>query len=141
MASLRHCVRGSYLGIILLASVLVATLSAQNKPDDACTPRGIPGRVYRVGDDGATAPRVVHMVDPDYSEKARRAKVQGTVLLSLIVDASGDPESISVNRGLRGDLDEKAAEAVRQWNFEPGTLHGKPVAVALCVEIDFHMYK
>jgi hypothetical protein len=46
-----------------------------------------------------------------------------------------------IERGSHHELDEKAAEAVQQWKLQPGTLHGEPVAVAMCAQVDFHLPK
>lgn len=100
---------------------------------------GFGGGVYRPGG-GVSAPRVVHKQEPEYSEEARKAKFQGTVELSLIVDPAGRPNSIRVSRSLGMGLDQKAIEAVRQWKFEPAKKDGQPVAVAIKVLVDFRLY-
>jgi TonB family protein len=118
---------------------------AQNCPDVSLeNPTGIsavPGHLSRAAKDGVTMPHIIHQTNPEYNDKARRAKIQGTVLLSLIVDLSGNPTMIKVCEGLGSGLDEKAVEAVQQWKFEPGTLHGKPVSGAVNVEVDFRLRK
>ena len=67
--------------------------------------------------------------DPEFSDEARRAKYQGVCVVSLIVDAQGNPQRVQVVRHLGMGLDEKAVEAVRQYKFKPATLQGKPVPV------------
>jgi TonB family protein len=100
---------------------------------------GIGGGVFRVGG-GVSAPRVLDDPSPDYSEEARKAKYQGTVVLWLIVDASGKPRDVKVARSLGMGLDQKAIEAVRQWKFQPAMKDGTPVAVQINVEVNFHLY-
>jgi periplasmic protein TonB len=100
---------------------------------------GIGGGVYKVGG-GISAPRPVATPDPEYTEEARRAKIQGTCILWLIVDADGHPRDIRVVRGLGYGLDAKALESVKQWRFEPARKDGQPVNVQVSVEVGFHLY-
>ena len=100
---------------------------------------GIGGGVYKVGG-GITAPKPVDTPDPEYTEEARRAKIQGTCILWLIVDAEGHPRDIRVVRGLGYGLDAKALETVKQWRFEPARKDGQPVNVQVSVEVGFRLY-
>jgi len=99
---------------------------------------GVGGGVYRVGG-GVSAPIVLSKKDPEYSEEARKAKFQGTVLLSIVVSTGGVAGDIKVVRSLGLGLDEKAVEAVRQWKFKPGYKDGKPVPVAATIEVNFRL--
>ena len=77
-------------------------------------------------------------VRPKYTNDALRRKVQGTVVLELIVTRDGRPSHIRVTQSLdRGGLDEEAIAAVQQWRFEPGRLAGTPVDVSVIVMLDF----
>ena len=100
---------------------------------------GIGGGAYRVGG-GVTVPRVIYAPDPEFSEEARKAKFQGTVVLWVIVGADGRTHDIRVYRSLGMGLDENAIEAIRQWRFEPGRKDGIPVAVQVNVEVNFRLY-
>jgi len=100
---------------------------------------GIGGGVFRVGG-GVSAPKAIFSPDPEYSEEARKAKYQGTCVLSVIVGPDGKPRDIRVARSLGLGLDEKAIEAVNQWKFEPAQKDGRPVAVAINVEVQFRLY-
>ncbi len=100
---------------------------------------GYGGGPYRVGG-GVSAPKVLYEPDPEYSEEARKAKYQGTVVLWLVVDANGRPEQIRVQRALGMGLDEKAIEAVKTWKFEPAKKDGHPVPVMINVEVNFRLY-
>lgn len=100
---------------------------------------GIGGGIYRVGG-GVSAPRAIYSPDPEYSEEARKAKYQGTVVLWMIVDADGRPRDIKVMRSVGLGLDEKAIEAVKTWKFEPAHKDGHAVAVQISVEVDFRLY-
>jgi protein TonB len=99
---------------------------------------GFGGGVFRVGG-GVTAPVPLYRPEPEYSEEARKAKYQGTVVLYVEVDASGHPRNLKVMRSLGLGLDEKAMEAVEKWKFRPGYKDGKPVTVAATVEVNFRL--
>ncbi len=100
---------------------------------------GTGGGVFQIGG-GVSAPRPLFTPDPEYSEEARRAKHQGTVVLWLVVGPDGRPRDLRVLRSLGLGLDEKAVEAVRQWKFEPARKSGAPVAVRINVEVEFKLY-
>ena len=100
---------------------------------------GIGGGVFRIGG-GVTGPKAIYQPEPEYSEEARKAKYQGTVVLSIVVGADGVPRDIKVARSLGLGLDEKAIETVKTWKFEPGTKDGKPVATYATIEVAFHLY-
>jgi periplasmic protein TonB len=99
---------------------------------------GIGGGAYRIGG-GVSAPAVLAKVEPEYSEEARKAKFQGTVMLYIEVDENGKPKNLRVVRPLGLGLDEKAIEAVSKWKFRPGFKDGKPVTVAATVEVNFRL--
>jgi TonB family protein len=92
--------------------------------------------VFRPGPD-VTAPFVVAKADPAYTEEARVAKLEGSVLLSLVVGADGQPRDIQVARPLGLGLDESAVENVRAWQFKPGTRDRTPVDVLVNEEVFF----
>ncbi|HEY0785667.1 MAG TPA: energy transducer TonB [Acidobacteriaceae bacterium] len=97
------------------------------------------GGVYRPGG-GVSKPTILYSVDPEFSDEARRAKYQGVVVISLIVDAQGNPQHIHVVRQLGMGLDEKAVEAVKQYKFKPALKDGKPVAVEINIEVNFQLF-
>jgi TonB family protein len=109
------------------------------KPDEEVKKK-ISAQEYAIGKGGTKAPKLVYGPDPAYSEAARAAKYQGTLLLGVIVGSNGSPQDVWVARKLGLGLDQKAIETVRQWKFEPATRDGKPVAVILNVEVAFHLY-
>lgn len=100
---------------------------------------GMGGGVYKVGG-GISAPKPIATPDPEYTDEARRAKIQGTCILWLIVGADGHPRDIRVVRGLGYGLDAKALETVKQWRFEPAQKAGTPVNVQVSVEVVFRLY-
>jgi len=82
-------------------------------------------------------PRKIHHVEPVYPEVARRAGVQGTVILEVVVGRDGNVKDIRVLRSAPMGLTEAAVAAVRQWRFEPSTLGGQPVEVVMSVTVRF----
>jgi len=100
---------------------------------------GTGGGVFRVGG-GVSAPRAIYQPDPEYSEEARKAKYQGTVVLAAIIDANGHPRDIRVARSVGLGLDEKAMEAVKTWRFEPAKKDNQAVAVLVNIEVTFNLY-
>jgi TonB family protein len=99
---------------------------------------GYGGGVFAIGN-GVSRPEVVSKVEPEYSEEARKAKYQGEVWLSVVVDEKGIPQDVKVTRKLGLGLDEKAIEAVMKWRFRPGLKDGKPVAVRATIAVSFHL--
>jgi TonB family protein len=101
-------------------------------------PPPLPDGVYRIGG-GVSAPVPTYMPEPKYDEKASQAKIEGTVLLQIIVGEDGRAHNIKVTRSLDPGLDQKAIEAVEQWRFRPGEKDGKPVAVIASVHVNFRL--
>ena len=99
---------------------------------------GFGGGAYRIGG-GVSPPSVLSKVEPEYSEEARKAKWQGTVVLQLVVDEHGMPQQMKVTRSLGLGLDEKAIQAVGKWRFKPGLKDGKPVPVIATIEVNFRL--
>jgi len=101
----------------------------------------IGGGLARVGG-GVSAPVIIHSVDPEFSDEARRAKYQGVCIVDLIVDAQGNPQNPHVTRALGMGLDEKAIEAIKQFKFKPAydSKNRKTVAVAVSIEVNFRLY-
>lgn len=99
---------------------------------------GAGGGVFRIGG-GVSAPVPLYKVEPEYSEEARKAKFQGTVVLSIVIDEHGTPTNFKVVRPLGLGLDEKAIEAVQKWKFRPGMKDGRAVAVLATVEVNFRL--
>jgi TonB family protein len=85
------------------------------------------------------APHVTFSPDPEYSDIARQLKLQGTAVLSLVVDPSGSVRDIQVLQPLGAGLDEKAIAAVSQWKFDPATKDGKPFPITIAVEVNFRL--
>ena len=101
---------------------------------------GTGGGTYHRGQ-GASDPRIISQIDPEFSEEARKAKFQGLCVLSIVVEADGTPSNIRVSSSLGMGLDEKAIEAVKKWKFQPSFKDGHPVRFGpVDIEVDFHLY-
>jgi TonB family protein len=101
---------------------------------------GMGGGIYRPGG-GVSPPRVIRQVKPSYTPGALLEKIQGTVVVELVVDRNGDPGRIHVVRSLDPEgLDQQAIVAVGQWRFEPGRLAGTPVDVLVTIALDFWIH-
>jgi TonB family protein len=101
-----------------------------------CFPTG--EEAYRA-DRGVKPPKALKVADPQYSERARAHREEGRTVLLLIIDEKGQPSTIYVTRSLSADLDLAAVRAVQGWTFQPATFQGKPVSVAINVEINFRL--
>ncbi|HLJ13185.1 MAG TPA: energy transducer TonB [Bryobacteraceae bacterium] len=86
-----------------------------------------------------SSPKLVYMVEPEYSDEARKSRYQGTVILKIVVDTAGRAREVRIVRGLGLGLDEKAIEAVGHWRFDPGRQDGKPIPTSAIVEVNFHL--
>ena len=100
---------------------------------------GVGGGAYSVGGN-VSAPIPIYRPDPPYSEEARKAKYQGTVVLYIVVDTTGAVTDCRVVKPLGLGLDEKAVETVRTWKFKPGMRNDVPVPVRVMVEVSFRLF-
>lgn len=124
-------IRGAVLtsaAVIALVGLLIGTQRARAGDDN----------VYKIGD-GVTRPKVLTKVEPEYMSEAQTARIQGTVELSVVIGTDGLAHDFTVVRGLDSGLDKKAAEAVAQWHFRPGSKNGEPVKVRVTVEVNFRL--
>lgn len=108
-------------------------------------PEGVPGGrgfggegPYRPGGN-VTPPELLKQVDPVYPDEARKARIEGDVVLEAIVDIDGKPVQMRVLQiPAKGyGFEESAIEAVKQWKFRPGMRNGKPVPVIFSVIVHF----
>ena len=97
------------------------------------------GDVFPVGGD-VQKPLKIHAPAPVYTEPARRARIQGIVILQAVIDREGAVVSAEIVRGLPMGLSEAALEAVRQWRYQPATLQGRPVAVTFSLTVRFELH-
>jgi protein TonB len=99
---------------------------------------GFGGGPFRPGS-GVEPPRLLREVRADYTDEARRANIEGEVELEIVVRRDGTVGDVKVIRGLRGGLNDRAVQAVRQWRFAPGRMKGVPVDVVVEVGVEFRL--
>ena len=95
------------------------------------------GPIYVTGD--VQKPEKLSAPPPQYTEIARKARIQGVVILQSIIDEEGNVTDVQVLKGLPMGLSEAAVAAVRQWKFKPATLNDKPVAVYFNLTVNFQL--
>jgi len=88
---------------------------------------------------GVTPPTVIFRVEPEYTQEARAANYQGTVVARVTIHKDGTLTVDEVVRELDYGLTQRAIEALEQWKFKPGMRNGEPVAVSLTVEVNFNL--
>jgi protein TonB len=95
-------------------------------------------RIYQVTEVDAK-PEVLTQVPPIYTDDAAKQNVRDVVILQVLVDASGRPQTIRLLRGSQKAplLNGAAAAAVRQWTFSPARKAGQPVACWFNVGVPF----
>jgi TonB family protein len=95
--------------------------------------------VFRVSKN-IEGPKLLFQIDPEFSEEARKAKVSGKTIVSMVVDKSGAIQDIQIVQPIGYGLDDQAVRAVEQWRFSPAMRNGEPVAVLINVEVGFRLY-
>lgn len=118
---------------------ILSSVEESPEPKPTTANSGSGGGIVLIGK-GISPPRVVSQVDPEFSKEARRAKYQGTILVSLIVNKSGEPRDIRIVRPLGLGLDQEAVETIAKWRFDPARKNGEAVEVEIMVQVDFHLY-
>jgi len=110
------------IAVVLLAAM---SLAGYDKPDLA----------------GMSNPRPVFKPEPKYTEEAREAKVEGSVLAKVYIDTDGTISQVEILQPLGFGLDLAAMEALAQWKFEPAKRYsnGEAVGVWASVEINFRL--
>lgn len=116
-------------------------------PEEAAPPPVVPpgpprapgDKVYTSNEPGLTMPRALHQQKPRYTARMMQAKIQGVVMLSVIVEPDGTVRDVTVRRGLHPDLDAEAIRAAREWRFSPGVKDGKAVPVRVGLEMAFSL--
>ena len=91
--------------------------------------------------EGVSSPQLIFKAEPEYTEKARKSKVQGTVALKVCVQKDGNVGAVGVARSLEPGLDEEAIKAVKQWRFRPATSNGNPVDFEADIQVTFRLFR
>ena len=95
------------------------------------------GPIYVGGD--VQPPEKLQAPQPQYTEIARKARVQGVVIVQAIIDKQGNVTNVKVLKGLSMGLDDEAVKAIKKWKFKPATLNGKPVDVYYNLTVNFRL--
>ena len=102
------------------------------------TPNG--GAAAKPGSAGVGYPGCLACRNPGFSDAARHERVEGIVVLSVVIQLDGHASDIKLVRGLGYGLDQKAIEAVEGWSFKPGTgPDGAPVAMTVMIQVGFRL--
>jgi TonB family protein len=102
------------------------------------TETGDDERLYRPGGNVAE-PRLVYRVEPAYPEIARKARIEGVVILQAIIGKAGNVEDLHLVKSVNVLLDAAALEAVSRWRYRPATLAGFAVRGYLTVTVEFRL--
>ncbi|HEV2350932.1 MAG TPA: energy transducer TonB [Terriglobia bacterium] len=93
--------------------------------------------VYKIEPGKVTAPKEIFHPAPDYTQEARDAHYNGSLTLSLVVNAQGRSEDISILEPSGMGLDDNAVAKVQTWKFKPGLRNGVPVPVRVKLDVSF----
>jgi TonB family protein len=96
-------------------------------------------KIYKITDDGVIAPKLVEKVEPNYTEAAKDAKIEGTVVVMVVIEVDGKIHEAKVIHGIDEGLDANAVAAVQSWRFEAARKDGEPVPVAAKIEVNFRL--
>ena len=114
---------------MLLAVILPVAAMQSGAGDD---------QVYKISA-GIVPPRPIEKREPAYTQEARDARIEGTVVLRVEIDKEGRIRRADLVRGLDPGLDLNALDAVRTWRFDPARKAGKPVIVRAIIEVNFRL--
>jgi TonB family protein len=124
------------LAILLIVSALQSTLLFCQDNSATETYDGQPLCQKRRG----VFPHPIYQPGPEYDDKARKKKIEGTVTLSVIVTKEGGTADIKVIKTLTPGLDQQAIKAVSRWKFEPVAQDGQACPMRMNVEVSFRLY-
>jgi len=96
-------------------------------------------KVYEATDDGITAPVLLEAATPGYTEEAKKKKIEGEVIVIVVVNENGDVTQPKIKTGLGYGLDESAIEAAKVFKYKPGTKDDVPVQVRLELSFNFFL--
>ena len=125
------------MALVLIASIAAAQTKSQSKA--MASPQAPAEKPYELSDD-ITPPRLLEVANPEYTDVARKKKIEGTVVLDIVVDKKGNVIDAKVKKGLGYGLDESAIAAVKVWLYKPAEKAGQPVPVHMEVTTDFYMH-
>jgi periplasmic protein TonB len=107
-------------------------------PPSTATVAPVPDVPLPVGGD-VKAPVVIRRVQPVYPKLALTARMNGTVIVECIIDKTGRVREAHVVRSTSTLFDQTAVDAVQQWQFAPGSLHGQAVDTIFDLTVTFRV--
>jgi TonB family protein len=87
-----------------------------------------------------SVPKVIYGPPPEFTDEARRKKIQGVVTLRITVSETGNVTDAVVTKGLGYGLDQRAIETIHRWKFKPALKDGEPISTSIAVDMSFHLY-
>ena len=96
--------------------------------------------IARLGSPNVAPPVFTQKIAPTYPPQAIEAGIQGYVILEAVLKKSGEIDSVIVLKGIeegRFGLEQAAIDALKQWQYQPGTVQGSPADVRMTLKIDF----
>jgi TonB family protein len=123
------------LVVLLVLSVALGAKGSAQTPEAAQV--GAAPQVEAAG--GITPPRLTKQTKPKYPRAAFDNKIQGDVVVELLIDTKGRVAKTRVVQSVPG-LDEAAVECVREWRFRPALKRGKPIATVAKVPVTFRIF-
>lgn len=120
----------------LVASLVVVSVPVMGQEEEPQEPEESESRRGR---GQVVPPALIEDRQAEYTDEAVEARVEGQVVLELVIDASGEVREVKVVEGLGYGLDEAAVAAARQFRFRPATVDGEPTPVALNFAIRFSL--
>lgn len=112
---------------------------AEQQPEPTPAPAERTTGVYSAVPAGGTQPEELDRAIPRYSVAARRAGIQGPVVIRGIVRSDGTIDNLEVIKDLPYGLGDAAREAVNRWKFRPATYKGEPIDVYYTVTVNFRL--
>jgi TonB family protein len=132
----RRFVIAAACGVIALAtaaSALALRMNVAAPADDSKAPTRLTRSVSDL--------TIVSRKTPEYPKQAKKDRLQGMVVLAVTIGKDGAPLDVSVQKSVRGDLDQSALDAVREWRWQPYLLNGDPVEVDTTVSVTYTLEK
>ena len=123
---------------------LMASLAARVAADDPAKPSGHATEARAKAEalgctlDPDEAPQPVKITRPDYPKAARKARIQGTVVVMIVIDANGRVSEAEVVESKPG-LDDAALKCVKGWRFRPAQKAGVPVGTVAMAPVSFRI--
>lgn len=120
---------------------IVFTVTVRFKLRDVDTEEFDRGAVKAGEKEAVKPPKIIEKVNPVYPEEARKAGIQGVVVLRVRVDEEGNVERVMVMKSESEMFNKPAMDAVKQWKYEPLLIDGKPTPVVFNVTVTFRLTK